>query len=112
MGITTIMNAERGAVPEWSADQFAVMSWEAWLTTDPMPSAKNLTVPTLMIHSDGAVLPDYTKTYFTKIATDDKKLHWMDTELDSPFDQFNYYDQDDQVNETVEAADGWFSKKM
>jgi len=106
------LNAQRGAVPEWSADQFAVMSWEAWLTTDPMPSAKNLTIPTLMIHSDGAVLPDYTKSYFASIATEDKKLHWMETELDSPFDQFNYYDQDNQVTESVEKASEWFKKKM
>lgn len=106
------LNPKRGAIPEWSADKFAVMSWEDWLTTDPMPSAVNLTVPTLMIHSDGAVLPQYTKNYFNKIASSDKRLHWMKTELQSPFHQFSFYDQPNEVNEAVKEAGKWFREKM
>ena len=106
------LNPERGAIPEWSADKFAVMSWEDWLTTDPMPTAENLTVPTLMIHSDGAVLPQYTRNYFDRIASEDKKLHWMDTELESPYHQFSYYDQEAEVKESVTEASRWFAAKM
>ena len=106
------LNPERGAINEWSADKFAVMSWEDWLTTDPMPSAANLKVPTLMIHSDGAVLPQYTKNYFERIASTDKKLHWMETELESPFHQFSYYDQNAEVEESILEASKWFSQKM
>ena len=106
------LNPERGAIPEWSADQFAVMTWEDWLTLDPMPSAKNLTAPTLMIHSDGAVLPQYTRQYFEQIAATDKVLHWIDTDLDSPFHQFSFYDQEAEVNESIEQASGWFNQKL
>ena len=106
------LNPERGAIEEWSADKFAVMSWEDWLRTDPMPTAKDLTCPTLMIHSDGAVLPQYTKNYFAKVASDDKKLHWIKTELESPYHQFSFYDQDNEVNESVEIASKWFKRKM
>ncbi len=106
------LNPERGAIPEWSADRFAVMSWEDWLTTDPMPSASKLTAPTLMIHSDGAVLPQYTKNYFEQIATNDKKLFWMETELESPYHQFSYYDQEAEVNESVSEAKKWFDQKL
>ena len=106
------LNPERGAVKAWSADKFAVMSWEDWLTTDPMPTATSLNIPTLMIHSDGAVLPQYTKNYFEKIATEDKKLHWMKTELESPYHQFNYYDQEAEVNEAVAEAKDWFKNKL
>lgn len=106
------LNPERGAIEQWSADKFAVMSWEDWLTTNPMPSAKNLTCPTLMIHSDGTVLPQYTKNFFNDIKAEDKKLHWMETELESPFHQFNYYDQDAEVNESVKEATEWFGMKM
>lgn len=106
------LNPQRGAIKEWSADKFAVMSWEDWLKTDPMPSAKQLNCPTLMIHSDGAVLPQYTKNYFENIAATDKQLHWMPTDLDSPFHQFNYYDQDAEVNEAVEHAASWFEEKL
>lgn len=104
------LNPERGAIKEWSNDKFAVMSWEDWLTTDPTVTAEKITVPILMIHSDGAVLPDYTKAYFDRIATSDKELHWMPTALDSPFHQFSYYDQDAEVNEVVGKASAWFQK--
>lgn len=106
------LNPERGAVKQWSADKFAVMSWDDWLNLDPMPSAKQLQIPTLMIHSDGAVLPDYTKKYFQQINTEDKQLYWMETELDSPFHQFNFYDKDKEVNESVAQAKRWFTEKM
>ncbi len=106
------LNPERGAIEQWSNDKFAVMSWEDWLTTDPMPTAEHITVPTLMIHSDGAVLPQYTKNYFERIGSSDKELHWMETELESPFHQFNYYDQDAEVEESVTKASAWFRSKM
>ncbi len=106
------LNPERGAVKEWSADKFAVMSWEDWLTTDPMPTAANISVPILMIHSDGAVLPQYTKNYFERIGITDKKLHWMETELESPYHQFSYYDQEAEVSESITEAAQWFAEKM
>ena len=106
------LNPERGAIPEWSADKFAVMTWEDWLTLDPMPSADELTAPTLMIHSDGAILPQYTRQYFERIAAQDKKLHWIETQLQSPFHQFSFYDQEFEVNESVEQAKRWFSEKL
>lgn len=106
------LNPERGAIKEWSSGKFAVMSWEDWLTLDPMPSAETLTAPTLMIHSDGAVLPHYTKKYFEKIAAEEKELYWIETELESPYHQFNFYDQDKEVNESVDQAIKWFNKKL
>jgi len=106
------LNPERGAIAQWSSDKFAVMSWEDWLTADPMSTAKNLQKPTLMIHSDGAVLPQYTKNYYEQIAAEDKKLHWMETELESPYHQFRYYDQEAEVDEAVSEATEWFRSKM
>lgn len=106
------LNPERGAIPQWSADKFAVMTWEDWLTIDPIPPAQKPTAPTLMMHSDGAVLPQYTKAYFEKIATSDKKLHWMETDLESPFHQFNFYNQVAEVDESVQEAQQWFGAKL
>lgn len=106
------LNPERGAVPEWSADKFAVMSWRPWLEYDPRASAHDLAQPTLMVHSDGAVLPEYTRKYFDDIKATDKKLEWITTELDTPFHQFSFYDQEDEVSFVVERASRWFSSKM
>lgn len=106
------LNPARGAVPEWSDDKFAVMSWEDWLTFDPTTSAQDVTRPTLMIHSDGAVLPTYAKQYFEKLGTEDKSLHWVETDLESPFHQFNFYDQTEEVTLSVDLAQQWFASKM
>lgn len=106
------LNPERGGIKEWSNDKFAVMSWEDWLTLNPMPYAEKLKSPTLMIHSDGCVLPQYTKNFFKKIATTDKKLDWIETELQSPMQQFNFYDQHKEVNMAVEKATKWYKTKL
>ncbi|MBD3321071.1 MAG: alpha/beta fold hydrolase, partial [Chitinivibrionales bacterium] len=106
------LNPNRGAIKQWSADSFAVMSWEGWLTLDPMPSAGKLEAPTLMIHSNGAVLPAYTKRYFKNIATNDKELHWIETDLESPSHQFSFYDGAPEVEESIKLACEWFAEKM
>jgi len=106
------LNPERGAVKEWSNDKFAVMSWEDWLTLDPMPYATKLQASTLMIHSDGCVLPQYTKNFFEKIATSDKRLEWVETDLDSPMQQFNFYDQEAEVGIAVDLASTWYKEKL
>lgn len=100
------LDANRGAVPQWSADKFAVMSWEDWLTFDPMPVAKNIQVPTLMIHSDGAVLGDYVKKFFNDIPHTNKVLHWTEGT------QFDFYDQPKQVSESVAAITVFFKNNI
>lgn len=106
------LNPERGAVKEWSNDKFAVMSWEDWLTLDPMPYASKLKAATLMIHSDACVLPQYTKNFYNKIGTENKELIWLETELDSPMQQFNFYDQDYEVNLAIDRAAKWYQEKL
>jgi ketosteroid isomerase-like protein/fermentation-respiration switch protein FrsA (DUF1100 family) len=106
------LNPQRGGIPEWSDDKFAVASWEDWLTFDPNPTAKNLNKPTIMVHSDGAVLSDYTRSYFENITTSDKKLVWLDTELDSPMHQFYFYDQDAEVNRSIEEISNFFNQRL
>ncbi|PWJ43172.1 alpha/beta hydrolase [Sediminitomix flava] len=106
------LNPERGGVKEWSNDKFAVMSWEDWLTLDPMPYAPKLQAPTLMIHSDGCVLPQYTKNFFEGISSENKRLDWLDTELPSPMHQFNFYDQDAEVTLAVDKANTWFKETL
>ena len=103
------LNPERGAISQWSADKFAVMSWEDWLRFDPMKAAEGISVPLLMVHSDGAVLPDYTKKFFEAVPSENKKLVWLNTDLDSPMHQFSFYDQDAEVNRSIEETVRWFN---
>lgn len=99
-------NSKRGAIPQWSADKFAVMSWEDWLTFDPMPLAKNIHKPTLMIHSDSAALPDNAKKFFSALPHDNKVLHW------TKGTQFDFYDQPKQVSEAVTVINRFFQKLL
>ncbi|RXK85320.1 alpha/beta hydrolase [Filimonas effusa] len=96
------LDPNRGAVPQWSADKFAVMSWEDWLTFNPMPVAAHITTPVLMIHSDQAVLPDYTKKFFNTIPHQHKVLHWTNGS------QFDFYDNPIQVAEAVATINTFF----
>ncbi|WP_299103999.1 alpha/beta hydrolase [uncultured Tenacibaculum sp.] len=106
------LNPERGAIPEWSADQFAVATWEDWLKLDPFPSAAKLNKPLFMVHSDGCVLPDYTKKYFEEVYSEDKELVWVATELASPMHQFAFYDQEKEVKIAVEKTSAFFKDKL
>ena len=106
------LNPERGAIPEWSADQFAVATWEDWLTLDPFPSAKHLNKPLLMIHSDGSVLPDYTRKYFESVTSKDKELVWVETDLPSPMHQFAFYDEEKEVDLAIKKTGEFFKKKL
>ena len=100
------LDPSRGAVPQWSADKFAVMSWEEWLKFDPMPVAKKINQPTLMIHSDSAALPDNVKRFFADIPQKDKIMRWTQGT------QFDFYDQPKQVSESVAAIDRFFKKLL
>lgn len=102
------LNPERGAIPQWNADQFAVATWEDWLTLNPFPSASKLNKPLFMVHSDGCVLPDYTKKYFEAVPSANKELVWVETELASPMHQFSFYDQDKEVNLAVKKTSAFF----
>ncbi|MEX0316034.1 MAG: alpha/beta hydrolase [Allomuricauda sp.] len=106
------LNPERGAIPEWNADQFAVATWEDWLTLDPFPAAAKLNKPVFMVHSDGSVLPDYTRKFYEAIPSKDKELLWVDTELPSPMHQFSFYDQEEEVSLAVNAVGKFFNEKL
>ncbi len=106
------LNPERGAIPQWNADQFAVATWEDWLTLDPFPSASKLNKPLFMVHSDGCVLPDYTKKYFEAVPSKNKELVWVETDLASPMHQFAFYDQDKEVSLAVEKTSEFFRTNL
>lgn len=100
------LNPNRGAVAQWSATKFAVMSWEDWLTFNPMPIAKQIMVPVLMVHSDDAVLPAYVRRFFKDIPHNNKVLHWIEGT------QFDFYDEPGHVAEAVAAINVFFKPQI
>jgi hypothetical protein len=95
------LDEKRGLLPEWQIDQFAVMSWEPWLTFDPHPSAAKITCPVLMVHSDEAALPEHAKKFFHAIPSTPKTLYW------TKGIQFDFYDGD-PVKEAIDQIEIFF----
>ncbi|QCW98864.1 alpha/beta hydrolase [Aggregatimonas sangjinii] len=85
----------RGAIAPWT-NNFAVMSWEPWLTYDGIASSNDVTVPTIMIGSEKQFLPDGAKTAFENIRNDKKRAVWMD---EYQHDQF--YDNEEVIEKSV-----------
>lgn len=85
----------RGAVPTWT-NNFAVMSWEPWLTYDGIASSKKVSVPTIMIGSEKQFLPDGSKTAFENIGNKQKRAVWMN---EYQHDQF--YDDPEVITKSV-----------
>lgn len=68
-------SADRGDIPAWT-NRFAEMSWAGWLTFDALAAAPEIDVPVLLIHSDGAWLPENVRRFYDTVPTDDKDLYW------------------------------------
>jgi hypothetical protein len=89
-------NPRRGAVPEWK-NEMAEMSWLFWLTFDGVRSAAEVSVPTLMVHSDGCVLPEHAKAVYAALKGP-KQLEWTEGS------QIDFYDQEPHVTKAVAIA--------
>ena len=89
-------NPRRGVVPEWK-NEMAEMSWLFWLTFDGVRSAGEVSVPTIMVHSDGCVFPDHVKAVHAALRGP-KRLEWTEGS------QIDFYDQEPQVTKAVAIA--------
>lgn len=85
-------NPQRGAVPEWK-NEMAEMSWLFWLTFDGVRSAREVSVPTVMVHSDGCAFPEHAKAVHAALRGP-KQLEWIEG------GQIDFYDQA-QVTKSV-----------
>jgi hypothetical protein len=72
----------------------AEMSWLFWLTYDGVRSAGEVSVPTLMVHSDGCVFPEHAKAVHAALRGP-KQLEW------TVGSQIDFYDQETQVTRAV-----------
>jgi uncharacterized protein len=89
-------NPRRGAIPEWK-NEMAEMSWLFWLTFDGVRSAGDVSIPTVMVHGDGCVLPEHAKAVHAALKGP-KQLEW------SEGSQIDFYDQEPQVMKATAIA--------
>ncbi|HLL38350.1 MAG TPA: alpha/beta hydrolase [Rubrobacteraceae bacterium] len=98
VGVEFYENPERGFIPEWT-NRFAVMQWPEWLTLDGLAPARAIGVPTMMIHSDGAALPDNVRRFHAALSGP-KTLVWMEGE------HTQFYDHEPLITCAARAAAG------
>ncbi|MCA2216563.1 alpha/beta hydrolase [Jidongwangia harbinensis] len=89
-------NPERGAVPRWR-NAMSVLSWQPWLTYDAFAGLPGVSTPTLLVHSDDAVLPDNARR-----VADGLGRHA--TTVWAKGAQTDFYDQPAQVDLAVHAV--------
>jgi hypothetical protein len=98
VGVAFYEDPDRGNIPEWT-NRFAVMQWPEWLTLDGLAPAPAIGVPTVMIHSDGAALPDNVRGFHAALSGP-KTLVWMEGE------HTEFYDHEPLVTHAARAAAG------
>jgi fermentation-respiration switch protein FrsA (DUF1100 family) len=84
-----------GGVRGWN-NAFAVMSWEPWLEFNPVSEAAKVSAPTLIIHSDGCVMPDQARKVHA-LLKGPKALRW------TTGNHFDFYDGPEKVRESADA---------
>jgi uncharacterized protein len=98
------LNPQRGAIAAWS-NQFAVMSWEPWLTFDALSAAKALKTPTLFVHGNGCALPDNVRAVAAAMGPLATTL-WMDGM------HLDFYDQPSLVEFASATAVAHFRRTL
>ena len=104
MAIDFYRNPARGAVPGWP-NRFAVMSWTEWLEFDPIALAPKVRIPTLVVHSEAAAIPDGARRFYDAL-TSDKEIVWTEG------DQFDFYDREPTVTHAVDRAVDHFDRHL
>jgi fermentation-respiration switch protein FrsA (DUF1100 family) len=94
----------RGRIPEWD-NLFSLMSWRYWLSFDSLKPAKNLTVPTLVMHSDRAALPDMARRFYADLPGP-KAIYW------SGEAHMDFYDNPTAVRRSVGLAADFFGRHV
>ena len=92
---------DRGLIPEYD-NQFNIASWEGWLNFDAQKAADNIRVPTLLVHSKAAAIPQGVSA-FEKRLGNTAKVVWLDKVT-----QFDFYDRANVVTQSVDLVNDHF----
>ena len=104
MAIDFYTDPARGRLPGWP-NRFAVMAWQEWLTLDAIALAPRLRVPTLMVHSKSAAIPEGAQRFYDALRCA-KQLTWLTGT------QFDFYDQRPTVDAAVDCAAAHFARHL
>ena len=78
----------------------ATLSWAPFLLFDGLSAADRVGTPTLFVHSDGCVFPENVRLIHNRLRGSSQLVWGSGTQTD-------YYDQPQQVDLAVNAADAF-----
>lgn len=84
---------DRGLIPQYD-NRFDLRSWEPWLSFDGVAAAERLSLPTCIVHSKSAAIPQGAERFAVRLGKYGQ-LVWLEG-----FNQFDFYDHSD----VIEAA--------
>lgn len=82
---------DRGRVPNY-VNELAIMSREHMLSWDAQSSAYDITVPTLLVHSEKALAPDLARKFFSALGGLKEQV-WVDSER-----HVDFYDRPERID--------------
>ena len=94
-------NSGRGLIEAYD-NQFNVQSWEGWLTYDPVSRSNEVTIPTKLIHSLNAAVPQGAQEYASSLPVESELLLLENASQD------DFYDNMDYINVAVQESVAWF----
>ncbi len=94
------LNESRANIPAYR-NKSAVMGLAEFLEMDPISQAPNITVPTMVVHSDESAFPDEAKKLYEAIPVE-KELVWGDG------NHYDYYDSEPQITNAVANVSRFF----
>lgn len=99
MAVDFYADPDRGGIPGWP-NRFAVMAWKEWLTLDAVALAPAVRVPTFLVHSREAAIPDGAAQFYDGL-TAVKEIQW------TTGDQFDFYDNPATVTVAAGRSAQW-----
>lgn len=84
----------------------ATMFFEHFLQFNSIHSGKSIKAPTMVIHSDAALVPEGARRFYDSLPGE-KKLAWMNTRQ-----HISLYDEKPIVDEAAANAIGWFKTHL
>ena len=91
------LDPQRGLIDAWE-NTFNVASWEGWLTFDAQVAAAHIIVPTIIIHSEAAAIPQGVHQFIEQM-TGPHEVVWLDH-----VGQFDFYDQQAPVTTAADQV--------
>jgi len=95
----------RGAVPNYT-NRFAVQSREFTLPFDAMLAADRIRVPTLVVHSEKALVPAWARQFYARLTAPKQEL-WLESQ-----GQIDFYDDPRLIDAAADAIAAHFRSAL